>query len=820
MASTFAAAFELHRAGRLAEAEAAYRALLSTSPDDAQLLMHLGLVVAEMGRLEEGKLLLEQAALRDPSQPLAHYHLATVVAALGQHEEALAGFSAALTLQLNFFEALAAKGDLLLGLGRFGDAAEAFRQASEMAPDRVEMLLNLGTALQECGRFEEALTVCDQALQRAPGHPSALNNRGNTLRLVGRLEEALLDFDRAIAAAPSYALARFNRATVLDALDQHEAALAECERALGYVPQHAPSHHLRGTILLALYRNEEALAAFEKALAIRPDMIEAWHGRIGALIKLTRWEEALSAGETAIARDPDSAVAHNNHGVALLKLRHYDEARRAFARAIERDPQNAKGYFNRSGLNYQENRLEEALADAQKAHALEPSFASAHGFQFALAAQLCDWRDRSSDLAAIIAHVRAGEEIEPFSLLYAVDDPALHRRAAAIAAGDANRPLTRTAVMPRKRLRIAYLSADFRDHPVSHQAAELFELHDRARVETYAISLWPQPEGPMGERMRKAFDHFIDTYDRSDYDIARRMADLQIDIAVDLGGFSDKSRPQALAYRPAPVTATYLGYPGTIGADYIDYVIADAIAIPPKDDVHYAERVVRLPYCLLPFDSTVKQSDPPSTRRDERLPENGFVFANFNKADKITPEIFDIWMRLLRDTPGSVFWLAVGNATARDHLREEAQARGVAPERLIFAERVAGRAEHLARLSLADLFVDTFPYNAHATASDFLAAGVPLLTCAGQSYASRVATSLLTQVGVPELVTSNFSDFQAEALRLASDKQALMSLRGKIRRRTSEQTARMAQALEDAYFAMWDRRVRGLQPESFDVPAR
>ena len=813
-------AFQLHRAGRLEEAEAAYRAMLVRTPDDARTIHNFGLLRAQRGSLDEGLSLIRRSIAIDPSMPLAYYHLGSVLAELGRSEEAVQAFSMAIERKPDFVDAHFSNGNVLFGLGHLEEAARAFETASSLAPAHIEAILNLGSALQQLGRHDEALAACQRALDAAPDHSGARNNRGNTLRLMGRLDEALAEFDRAITLAPDYALARFNRATVLNALDRHDDALTECTRVLAVASRHAPAHHLRGTILVALDRPSEALASFEAALALEPNMREALHGRTRALLDLTRWEEALRNSEVALALDPGSAVAHNNRGVALLKFRRYDEAKVAFDRAIELEPDAAEGYFNRSGLYYQQDRLDEAFADAAAAVRRRPDFAEAVAFRFSLAAHLCDWNGRDEDIDRVIAFCRQGRKLEVFPLLYAADDPALHLLAARRVAEPIKPSLAKTAVFARKRLRVAYLSADFHDHPVAHQAAELFEAHDRARVEAFGISLWPAANSAFRERLTKAFVQFVDAHERSDFDIARRLADMQIDIAVDLGGYTDRARPEVLAYRPAPITVTYLGYPGTLGSAYIDYIMADARTIPPEDDRYYAENVVRLPGCFMPRDARTCAAPVARSRAEEGLPDDGFVFANFNRTDKITPEVFDLWMRILKAVPGSVLWLNVQNATAKEHLRNEARARQIEPDRLVFAARTPGRAEHLARLALADLFIDTLPYNAHATASDFLGEGVPVLTCAGKTFASRVAASLLDAAGACELVVQSLADYEALALQLARERMRLQTFRDKLfQARNVRDSHTLARRIETAYFTMWDRRVRGLKPESFTIPA-
>lgn len=816
MANTFTDALALHQAGRLAEAEAMYRHLLAGTPNEARLLAHLGLVRAQLGALEEGRDLLLEAARRDPSEPSVPFHLGSIWMALGRADEAVKVFSAAIILAPENAAFHFAAGNAAFQLGRYQDAVEAFARADALQPGQVEVLLNWGSALQELGQPKEALAICDRVLTLAPGHPGALNNRGNSLRVVDRCEEALAAFDAALKVEPNYDLARFNRTTVLERLRRHEEALRECDRVLLRAPSYAGAHSLRGTILLGLDREDEALGSFEKALSLDPRLISAYHGRISALLALTRWEEALAGCQAAIERDPASAVSYNNLGAALMKLRRYADADAAFTKAEALDHNNAEVCFNRAGYDYALDKLEDAYAAAKRALVLRPDFLQAFSFSFGLGAHLCDWQDRSAVLERMEAYCRKGEKIDPFALTYAFDDPQMHLEAAKRIAERPRPAMARVAITPRKTLRVAYLSADFRDHPVTHQAIELFEAHDRGRVETFAIALWPMPKDGIGSRLRSAFSQVVEVFDRSDQDIARRLADLHIDIAVELGGYTDKARPGVLAWRPAPVSVSYLGYPGTLGAPYIDYILADGCTIPPEDDRFYSEKVVRLPQCFMPFDSRTEAAPRLPTRTKEGLPEDAFVFCNFNKTDKITPEMFDLWMRILQRVPGSVFWFNVQNETARKNLRAEAKKRGVAPERIIFANRTESRAGHLARLQLADLFLDTLPYNAHATTSDFLAAGVPVLTTKGRSFASRVAASLLQSVGAGDLVAPDLAAYEAMALKLAEDKTALAGWREHLKshKRTASDTVRLARSLEEAYFAMWERRVNGLKPES------
>jgi predicted O-linked N-acetylglucosamine transferase (SPINDLY family) len=382
-------------------------------------------------------------------------------------------------------------------------------------------------------------------------------------------------------------------------------------------------------------------------------------------------------------------------------------------------------------------------------------------------------------------------------------------------------PLWQGERYSHQRIRVAYLSADLRNHPVAVLTAGLFERHDRSRFETIAISLGVNTPDPMRERLKTAFDQFFDVKIKNDREIAALVRDMEIDIAVDLGGFTDDARPIVFAQRPAPVQVNYLGYAGTLGQNYWDYIIADRFVIPENCHENYAEKVVYLPDSYMANDDSRKISSPTPSRREAGLPDNGFVFCCFNNNFKITPNVFDIWMRLLREVEGSVLWLSAANSSVANNLRREAEKRGISAERLIFAPRVQLNEDHLARLRLAGMFLDTVYYNAHATASDALWAGLPVITCPGQTFASRVAGSLLNTVGLPELVTQSLADYEALALKLARDPELLAAIKQKLARQRASyplfNTERFTRHMEAAYTAMWQRYQQGEPPQSFAV---
>jgi predicted O-linked N-acetylglucosamine transferase (SPINDLY family) len=426
--------------------------------------------------------------------------------------------------------------------------------------------------------------------------------------------------------------------------------------------------------------------------------------------------------------------------------------------------------------------------------------------------------------ADFLAMPDQGRMVAPFVLLAVSEDPALHLRAARLYTEQkyppAPRPLWTGERHAHDRIRVAYLSADFHAHATAYLMAELFERHDRARFEWWGISFGPVKSDPMRTRLEGAFDHFVDVTDRSDAEAARLLRALEIDIAVDLKGYTQDCRPGILGHRPAPLQVNYLGFPGTMGADHIQYVIGDAIVTPPEHAPFYTERIVRLPHCYQPNDRKRAIAGRTPPRAELGLPEHGFVFCCFNNNYKITPEFFGVWMRLLREVEGSVLWLLESNAESAGNLRREAAARGVDPARLVFAPH-ALLPEHLARQRQADLFLDTLPYNAHTTTSDALWAGLPVLTCLGQAFPGRVAASLLTACGLADMVVTDLDAYAATALKLARAPRLLQELRERLARNRLAaplfDTERYARNLEGAYLEMQRRHQAGLPPEAFGV---
>lgn len=749
----FQQAVSFHAAGKLPEAAALYRKLIELFPQHPVALAYLGMVEFQQGNLEESVRLLRLSLQINPNQP----------------------------------EALSFLGSALQHLGRLDDAVAAFDRAIALKPDLVEVLVNRGLVLRDLKRLDEALASCDRAIVLRPDHAEALNNRGLVLQDLERFDEALACFDRAIALKPDLAALHDNRGNSLYHLKRVEEALASIDRAIALNPDFAEAHNHRGNALQHLKHTAEALASYDRAIALKPDYAEAYMNKGNALLAPQRFEEALASYDRAIALKPTFVEALIHRGNMLKDRKRYDEALESYDRAI----------------------------------AINPDHEFLYGSRLHTKMQICDWRDLENQGRQLQAKIDAGKKVTgPLTVLALSDSPALQRKAAEIytrSQHPLSHALPEIGKTPRHaKIRIGYFSADFRNHPVSILAAELFETHDKSRFELTALSFGPETDDDLRQRVMGAFDRFIDVRHMSDKEVALLARDLEIDIAIDLGGYTQDCRPDIFAMRAAPVQVNYLGYCGTMGAEFMDYLIADPVVIPEESRQYYCEKIAYLP-CYMPSDSKRRVADPVFTRKDLGLPKSGFVFCCFNNSNKISPDTFDAWMRILKRVDGSVLWLSSFNKKAASNLANEAVRRGISAERVIFADLMPLQEDHLARIRLADLFLDTLPYNAHTTASDALWVGLPLLTCRGQSFAGRVAASLLNTIGAPELITSSREEYEARAVGLATDPEMLKEIREKLAQNRQVMplfdTPLFTRYLEAAYTAMHERSQAGLPPD-------
>ncbi|HEV2270740.1 MAG TPA: tetratricopeptide repeat protein [Steroidobacteraceae bacterium] len=817
-------AWALYAGGDRAAAESLCRALLARQAGDVAAMSLLGILLAQSRRTQEAAELLEQVAARSPQDPAAHNNFGNVLKDLGRYLKALSCYDRAIVIKPDYTEAHYNRGVTLHDLGRHDEALASYNRAVALAPNHASAWNNRGATLRALGLREPAVASYDRAIAIRPDYPEAHNGHGVALQEIGRFEEALASYQRAIASRPDYAEAHNNRGAVLRKLERPEEALASLERALAIRSDYAEAHNARGAVLKELERFEEAIESFDRALGIRPDYAEALSNRGSVLRAMKRYPEALASYQRALEIDPNFADAHRNQGAVFIDLKSFDQALASYERALALN-QDMASYVAQGAVLHELKRTDEAIASYRRALALEPGAGFLLGTVRHVRMQICDWADLEADVRAISAGLEAEQPLSrPFNFLSLVDSPALQRRASELSVRAEIQPRRGLPPIPRhprhERIRVGYFSADLRNHPVTILTAELFERHDRSRFDITAFSLGPNVRDEFRARIEPAFDRFLWVGGQSDREIAELSRRLEIDIAVDLGGYTGDARPRIMALRAAPVQVSYLGYLGTMGGEFMDYLIADPIIVPSAARAHYTEKIAYLPSYQI-NDSKRTIADRVFARAELGLPEAGFVFCCFNASYKITPEVFGCWMRILAAVPGSVLFLLGGNDAKERNLRRQAVTHGIAPERLVFGGRVVN-AEYLARYRSADLFLDTLPYNAGTTASDALWAGLPVLTCIGASFAARVAASILTSADLAELVTCDLGQYERLAIELALRPGRLAAIKGKLAQSRTTcplfDTPTVTRNIESLYARMYERHFAGLPPEHLELP--
>jgi predicted O-linked N-acetylglucosamine transferase (SPINDLY family) len=814
----------LQALGRAPEALAGYERALAVQPDNAQAWFAQGVLLQHLREQARSLDAYAQVLRLQPDFPGAVHNRALALEALGRHAEALDGYDTLVRLLPGHAPGHVARGRVLTALQRNAEALAAYERALTLQPDLGDARFERARTLRALGQAQAARPAFEAHLAAAPDHAEGWFELAGLLRELRAEQAAVAAYQRALALREDFAEARINLALTLRALKQFDAALAAIDAAIALRPDVAEAWHNRGVILGELKRHEEALTAHERALALRPDYVGALAGRAHEFEMLRRLPDAITDYDRALQLEPDNVELHYGRGAALQMLERHEESLACYQRTLALAPAHAAALSNMAGALRTLGRPTQAAETYGRLLEIAPDHPYALGNRLHAQLHGCDWSGYAAR-ESVLAGVAAGKLVDtPFDLLALTSDAQAQLACARLHARDAHppaAPIWRGERYSHSRLRIAYVSSDLSFHPVSYLMAGLLESHDRARFEVHAISLRKPQTSAFDARIRAAFERYTDVSALADQGIARLLREREIDIAVDLMGYTNLPRTGIYAHRPAPVHAAYLGYAGTLGTGYMDYLIADPVAIPPASFAHYAEQVVHLPASFMPRDTLLRIPAAP-TRAAAGLPARGFVFCCFNNGYKINPAVFDVWMRLLKSVPQSVLWLSPPAAGAAQNLRVEAAARGVDPQRLVFAPKLPSIEEHLARSALADLFIDTLPYNAHTTASDALWAGVPLLTCAGQAFASRVAASLLSAAGLPELVTSGLADYEALALRLARDPAQLAQLRGRLAQRRAQgtlfNTKTLCGNLEAAYLRMHERAQQGLPPQAFSLP--
>ena len=786
-----------HKDGRLSEAERFYSDVLEISPNEFNAMYFSGIVAGLRGDFALAAEFIEKALSINFENAEAHFNLGVARSKLGQHEVAVKCYDQAIRI-----------------LPLYGDAyvyrAHAFR--------------NLG-------QLEVAIDGYNMGIQLKSDHFDAYRMRGKTFGDLKQYQAAVESYNAAIALRPHIAGSYFERALALRSMGELIEALKDIESAIALQADYSGVHYYRGLILMELNRESEAIASFTKAIERNPREPHFFNDRGIARYAARDHEGALADYNNAILLKLDFAEAYCNRGVAYSALDNFVEAINDYTVAIRLNSNMSAAYQNRGHAHTELKQHLLAIDDYEEALRLNPGTDFLYGTYIHARMSICDWRDLEYHFARLAIDIECGRKVTPcFPVLAVTESLALQRKAAEIYV--TNMSLTTTCPKipakgpARKRIRIGYYSADFHDHATMGLIAGMLECHDKSQFEVFAFSFGPERADIMRHRATSAVDHFIDARTRSDGDIALLSRTLGIDIAVDLKGFTQANRLGIFSKRAAPIQVGYLGYPGTIGADFIDYLIADRVLIPEHSRRHYSEKIVYLPDTYQVNSKSLKHPYEVCKREALGLPtrtsHGGFVFCGFNASYKINPQIFGAWMKILKQVNDSVLWLLESNPEMSKILRGEANRRGVNATRLIFAPLVP-QDEHLARLAAADLFLDTFPCGGHTTTSDALWARLPVVTRAGESLASRVSASLLTSVGMTELIVANQTEYEDLAIKLATDPVCISRIRSLLDTSrlsaTLFNTSRITQHLELAFTQMYSRYLENLPPEHLDVRA-
>ena len=840
--------------GQLDVAIKNYEDAIAIKPDYAKAHFNLAGSLHDLGQMDAAVQSYEKTIEIEPDYAEAHNNLGNVFQELEQGDAAVQSYKKALEIKPDYIAAQYSLGISLQDLGQLDEAVKSYKKALKIKPDFVEAQYSLGISLQDLGQLEAAIKCYEIVLAIKPDFADAFNNLGVAYLNLEQLDDAVRSYKAALKLKPEFVEAINNLGIAFYNLNKLEDAIKSYEKAIAIQPDFVKAHNNLGNALMELDQLNEAAKSYKTALKIQPDFVEA-HNNLGiTFFKLHQLDDAMKCYGDALVFNPDFADAHNNIGTVFLERGQLDEAVKSFNLAIKLKPNYLEANNNMGTAFNKLHQTHSAIEYYERAIVIKPDYVDAHAnlatvlkdlkrfdevmaiydseiilnsnLDFILGEvlhtkmMLCIWDDLPIRLNELTNKINNSEKVvSPFPLMALIDDPEIQRKTAVIYANEhypQNYSLPKIGLYSKhSKIRIGYFSADFKKHPVASLTAELYELHNRDQFEIHAFSFGPDTNDEMNLRIKAGVDYFHDVHPLSYKDIAILARSVEIDIAVDLGGFTKDSRTEVFAIAAAPIQISYIGYPGTMGANYYDYLIADQVMIPKEKQKYYSEKIVYLRSYQV-NDSKASIPEMTFTREDLGLPETGFVFCCFNNCYKLSPTIFDSWARILKEVDGSVLLIFADNDKAKINLTKEIVLRGIDPNRLIFGKRLS-KLEYLARYRVADLFLDTLPYNAGATASDALRMGLPVLTCLGNSVVSRMGASLLNAVNLPELIKTSQEEYELFAIELAMNPAKLKIIKDKLVNNLPTaplyDTPMFTKNLESAYLTMYDKYQNGLDLE-------
>jgi protein O-GlcNAc transferase len=793
-------AIQSHQSGQLQKAEEIYKNILEINPNHSDALHLLGLVAYQVGKNDIAVDLINKAIQNNPKIPSYYNNI----------------------------------GLALQEQGKLSEAISSYEKALQLKPDYVNAHINMGNVFEEQGKPDQAISSYEKALQLKPDYAEVYNNMGNVLEGQGKSEEAIACYEKALQIEPDYAEAYNNMGIAFQGQGDRNEALACYEKALQLKPNYVEAYYNMGNVLKDLHKSNEAISCFEKALQLKPNYAEAYNNMGNVFRSQRKSNEAIACFQRALEIKPDYAEVYNNMGNAFQDKGELKRTVLCYEKALEVNPDYVEAY-NNMGNVFQNLRMpEEAIACYEKALLIKPDLPATYNHLFHQLQHMCDWqklKGMTNNLDGLTAKAidngtRSPEM--PFVNLTRHADPPLNLAVARSWSSDIARRMSSLKnafsfddrSSNNKKITIGYISNDFGNHPVAHLMLGLFGLHNRDEFEIVCYSYGKDDGSSTRQRIKRDCDHFVDLRKRSEADAANCIYEGQVDILVDLMGWTRGNRLGISALRPAPVQVSYLGFLGTTGAECFDYIITDRIVTPEDQASFYSENFVYMPHCYQVNDNTQVISNKKFNRADFGLPEDAFVFCSFNNPYKIEPVMFDSWMKILKQVPVGVLWLQRPNERVENNLRQEAEARRVNSERLVFSEKLP-LDEHLRRLKIADIALDTRIYNGGATTSNALWAGVPVITLQGNHFVSRMSSSSLAAIGLPELITYSLEEYQTLAVRMACNSDELQRMRQKLNEnRLTESffdTPRFVRNLEKAYKEMWEIFLAKARPRQIKV---
>lgn len=801
--------------GNFKEALTHSLALLERFPNESILFNICGACYASLDQTESAISYYKEALYISPKYAKAHFNLAITFQEIGNLDDAIKCYKKALEFNSEYAEAYNNLGNIYKDLKQNDNAIFNFKMALDLNPKYIEANFSLASILYDEGFLKEAVKNYEVVLNDKENLYQAWYNLGIIFKELNKSDKAIGCFEKVINLRPDHTEA-YNELGMIYSEQKEEISIKYYQKAITLDNKSPILYFNLGNAYKKLDLFSDAIECYRKAIHLKPDYFEAFNN-LGFLYKERgQYENAIKSFKSAVSSNSSYADAFNNLGITYFSIGEFDKALQCYEQAIKLNQNYAEALANKARLLADIKRYEESLKDFEKAIEINPNLDNLHGSLIGTKMYMSIWDDFSNSLIQIKDKVYKGEKtIDPFSVLALEDNPELHLRVATISSQNLLPSLELPSIKNytgHKKIKIGYYSADFREHPVSYLTAELFEVHNRDNFEIHAFSFGPETNDEMNLRIKSGVDYFHDIRSMSNLDAVKHSRHLEIDIAVDLGGYTANSRTQIFAMRAAPIQLTYVGFLGTMGSIHYDYLIADEIIIPEENQKYFIEKIIYLP-CFQVNDSKQNLPDKVFTRKQLGLPDKNFVFCCFNNTFKITPETFDSWARILSEVDDSVIMLYVDNEIAKNNLQKEMKKRNINVNRIVFGEHIP-KLDYLARYKVVDLFLDTHPYNAGTTASDALRMGLPVLTYLGKSFASRMCSSILNALDLPELICNNQNEYELKAIDFAKNPKQIKEIKENLAKNLISShlfnAKHFTQSIEMAYSKIYDRKNRNL----------